>query len=589
LDGADTELDKTIIEAIKDPLTHLVRNACDHGIERPEERGARGKPVHGTLRLRAYHEGGQVNIEITDDGAGLDAGRLKHKAIEKGLCSVERAQRMSDREALNLIFLAGFSTAQQVTNVSGRGVGMDVVKSNIERIGGAVDVATQPGEWTTVKLKIPLTLAIIPGLVVTTGQERFVIPQVSLLELIRLDSAAGARIENVHGTPVYRRRGSLLPIAHLSDILGLPAGASDIVNIVVLQAEDRQFGLVVDSVNDTQEIVVKPLSKQMKGLTIYAGATIMGDGRVALILDVLGVGRQSGVLANQRENEHAEAHKNTQAGPEQQRLLLFQTQSFERLAVPLSLVSRLEEFPHSSIEYTGGGPVVQYRGGILPLIPLDRVLGNTGAADRSLEKDPAQVIVFQDGERSAGLVVDRILDIVEAAVTVRRQNDRKGLLGSAVIGKQVTDFLDLQAVLAEACGNWFDTKAIPRRCGRLLLAEPSPFVRGLLRVELEMAGYEVIEAPDVPAALRWLDSGPIDLVLASADLPSAATLLDAVRKRPSPTRIPVIALASTTRTSAPAGDFDDCQSKFDRAGMLRSIERLAAAVGQPQPLLAEVS
>ena len=266
MDGADTELDKTIIEAIKDPLTHLVRNACDHGIERPEERVAKGKPAQGSLHLRAYHEGGQVNIEISDNGSGMDVERLKQKAVDKGLCSVERAARMSDREALNLIFLPGFSTAKQVTNVSGRGVGMDVVKSNIEKIGGAVDIATQLGEWTTVKLKIPLTLAIIPGLVVTSGEERFVIPQVSLLELIRLDASSPAKIEHVHGTPVYRRRGSLLPIAYLSKILGLQPSQSETVNIVVLQAEDRQFGLVVDSVNDTQEIVVKPLGKQLKGL-----------------------------------------------------------------------------------------------------------------------------------------------------------------------------------------------------------------------------------------------------------------------------------------------------------------------------------
>ncbi len=302
MDGTGTELDRSIIEAIKDPLVHLVRNSCDHGIEPPDVRVRAGKPPEGRLTLRAYHEGGQVNIEIGDDGAGIDVARVKQKAIEKGLLRLEQVEKLTDREALNLIFLPGFSMAKTITNVSGRGVGMDVVKSNIEKIGGVVDVFSRAGEGSTVKLKIPLTLAIIPGLVITSGNyrstpragagaatgERFIIPQVSLVELIRLeDQAAGVQIEYVHGTPVYRRRGSLLPLAYLKDVLGLePSGQSNVVNIVVLQAEDRQFGLVVDGINDTQEIVVKPLGKQLKGLTVYAGATIMGDGRVALILDV---------------------------------------------------------------------------------------------------------------------------------------------------------------------------------------------------------------------------------------------------------------------------------------------------------------
>ena len=349
MDGAETELDRTIIEAIKDPLVHLVRNSCDHGIESPEVRVRSGKPPEGKLALRAYHEGGQVNIEISDDGAGIDVVRVKRKAVEKGILRPELAEKLSDREALNLIFQAGFSTAQTITNVSGRGVGMDVVKSHIEKIGGVVDLLSRPGEGATVKIKIPLTLAIIPGLVITSGNqrsaprlgagsgERFVIPQVSLVELIRLeDQIASSQIELIHGTPVYRRRGSLLPIAYLNDILDLePAREGTATNIVVLQAEDRQFGLVVDGINDTQEIVVKPLGKQLKGLSVYAGATIMGDGRVALILDVLGIGQRSGVLSESREQTRAASEQKTQAGVEQQRLLLFRAGSFERIAVPL--------------------------------------------------------------------------------------------------------------------------------------------------------------------------------------------------------------------------------------------------------------
>ncbi len=453
IDGADTELDRTIIEAIRDPLVHLVRNACDHGVEAPEVRARAGKPVQGRLTLRAYHEGGQVNIEINDDGAGIDVARVKQKAIEKGLLRPELAAKLSDRESFSLVFQPGFSTAQTVTNVSGRGVGMDVVKSNIEKIGGTVDVLSRIGEGTTVKLKIPLTLAIIPGLVISSGGERFVIPQVSLLELVRLDGdSSEKRIERVNGTPVYRRRGSLLPVAYLNRVLDLDSAArSDAASMVVLQAEDRQFGLVVDGINDTQEIVVKPLGKQLKGLTVYAGATIMGDGRVALILDVLGIGQSAGVLTESREQSRAVAEQKIQAQDEQQRLLLFKVGSFDRLAVPLSLVARLEEFPRSSIERAGGCEVVQYRNRILPLVSLRDVL-EPGADARGAVPDSAQVVVFNDGDRSIGLVVDQILDVAEEAVTVRQNTRRKGLLGSAVVGKRVTDLLDIGEVVLTATG-----------------------------------------------------------------------------------------------------------------------------------------
>jgi two-component system chemotaxis sensor kinase CheA len=296
--GAETEIDKTIIVAIKDPLNHIVRNACDHGIEGSDARIQAGKSPAGRLALRAFHEGGNVNIEIADDGNGVDTQRVRAKALQLGLIREDQAERMSERELANLVFLPGFSTAKEVTSISGRGVGMDVVKTNIEKIGGTVDLVSRRGAGTSIRIKIPLTLAIIPGLVVSVQQERFVIPQTSLLELVRLEGEESRRqIEWVGEAPLYRRRGNLLPLAFLDRVLQLDDGsgvAPDVLNIVVLQAEDRQFGLVVDRVNDTQEIVVKPLGKQMKGLNCYAGATIMGDGHVALILDVMGIAQRSG-------------------------------------------------------------------------------------------------------------------------------------------------------------------------------------------------------------------------------------------------------------------------------------------------------
>ncbi len=581
-EGADTELDRTIIEAIKDPLVHLIRNSCDHGIESPEIRLAAGKPVQGRLTLRAYHEGGQVNIEIGDDGAGISVARVKQKAIEKGLLRPEQVDKLSDREALNLIFLPGFSTAQKVTNISGRGVGMDVVKSHIEKIGGTVDLFSRAGEGATVRIKIPLTLAIVPGLVITSGGERFVIPQISLLELIRIEGDATERhIEYVHGTPVLRRRGRLLPIAYLNQVLDLQSSSRrEAVNIVVLQAEDRQFGLVVDGINDTQEIVVKPLGKQLKGLPLYAGATIMGDGRVALILDVLGIGQSSGVFAEVQEQGRASGHPQMELAIELQRLLLFRAGSFERLAVPLSLVARLELFPRAMIECAGGGPVIQYRERILPLVSLRAVL-ESGGIDEGDPADPVQVVVFTDGERMVGMLVDQILDIVEEAVTVRQKVARKGLLGSGVIGNRVTDFLDLNEIVQAAAKSWFQDGG-DTAVRKVLLVETSSFSRGMIRSGLDMAGYRVFEAATPEDAVRELEKQPVDIVVASLDLPrdGSSELLAAIQAHPEWMKIPVLALSSSpvagqTATVLRAG-FQDCQTKFDHERMLESVAKLIA-------------
>ncbi len=589
MDGADTELDRTIIEAIKDPLVHLVRNACDHGIELPSVRTAANKSPQGTLTLRAYHEGGQVNIEIGDDGAGIDVLEVRQKAIENGLLRPEQAEKMTDREALNLIFQAGFSTAKSITKISGRGVGMDVVRSNIEKIGGVVDICNRPGEGATIKLKIPLTLAIIPGLVITSGGERFVIPQVSLLELIRIEGESSEKhIEQIHGTPVYRRRGNLLPIAYLNRVLALQSKErNEAVSIVVLQAEDRQFGLVVDGINDTQEIVVKPLGKQLKGLTEYAGATIMGDGRVALILDVLGIGLRSGVLAECRDQARTGEEKKAHSAVEKQRLLLFRAGSFDRLAVPLSLVARLEEFPLSSIEFAGGSQVVQYRNRLLPLVALDKIL-DSHAPTLELPQDPVQVIVFNDGDRIVGVVVSQILDVVEDSLKASKTSSHKGLLGSAVVGGRVTDLLDLNEIIHAASETWFQGLG-GSGCGKkVLVAESSPFSRGLLRSELDLAGYEVREAGDFDEAMRAMEREPADVVLAAIDLPpkGSSALVAAMRLRPDWDRIPVMGLADSSaqiRSAAfSAAVFDDCQVKFDGKAVLESVARLASVDKQIQ-------
>lgn len=453
MDGQATELDRTILDAIRDPLTHLVRNAIDHGLEGPSDRRARGKSDEGLLAIRAFHEGGQVNIEIMDDGRGIDVERVKAKAMSSGLIDAERAARMSEREALQLIFLPGFSTAEQITNVSGRGVGMDVVRSNVERTGGSIDVHSEPGQGTTIRLKIPLTLAIIPALIVTSAGERFAIPQMSLVELVRIErgtSAAG--VEMLAGRPVYRLRGRILTLASLGEELGLTkANAAqiadaEITNIVVLQADGHEFGLIVDAVNDTEEIVVKPLGKQLKHATVYAGATIMGDGRVALILDAMGVAQRAGLVtgAKDRFDVGARAVAKADQTPTQE-MLLFTVGRDRRISIPLSVTTRLEEIPLSRVETAGQQRVVQYRGQLLPLVDVAEFLGHP-ATDRDDDETLHIVVATFEGS-DVGLIVDRIEDIVQDVIETRCNATAFGLLGSAVIGGRVTDLLDVAAVV----------------------------------------------------------------------------------------------------------------------------------------------
>ncbi|MFN7840201.1 MAG: chemotaxis protein CheW [Pirellula sp.] len=448
--GKETELDKTIIEAIKDPLTHLVRNTVDHGIEKPDVRVSKGKPSEGCLTLRAFHEGGQVIIEICDDGAGLNLDRIKSKAIEKGLITQEHAARMQEQEISQLIFLPGFSTAEKVSNVSGRGVGMDVVKTNIEKIGGSVDLQTRPGSGTTIKIKIPLTLAIIPALIVTSAGNRFAIPQVNLLELVRLEGDQTSNsIEWIQGAPVYRLRGRLLPLVYLRKVLNIneeKESPPDAVNIVILRADDRQFGLVVDRINDTEEIVVKPLSKQLKGVPVYSGTTIMGDGKVALILDVLGLAYASQVISKLRDGAIAESNNRAKdSNGKQQTLLILGTGTSRRLALPISQVARLEKIPKQAVEFADNQEVVQYRGKILPLIRLASFLGLE--CEESVDDDLLNVVVYIENERSFGLVIDQIVDIVELYLQINHRSAREGLLGSAVIHERVTDLVDLPAII----------------------------------------------------------------------------------------------------------------------------------------------
>ncbi len=447
--GKDTELDRTIIEAIKDPLTHIVRNTVDHGIESPDERRALGKDPEGILLLRASHEGGQVNIEISDDGKGISPEPIRKKAVEKGFLTTDAAAKVSDAEIVQMIFRPGFSTAGVVSNVSGRGVGMDVVKTNVEKIGGTVDLKTVPGQGTTFKIKIPLTLAIIPALTVTCAGNRYAIPQVSLLELVRLEGdGPNDRIEDLHGAPVYRLRGRLLPIVDLRQQLGAEPASGDITNIVVLKADDHQCGLIVDTIEDTEEIVVKPLGRQVKDVRLFSGATIMGDGKIALILDLLGLAGsacllQSGTPGNEVIREMNETTENIVDVLDDRTLLLLGLAENQRVAIPLAAVERLEEFAVTAIEQSEGRPVVQYRHKIMPLIDLAPVIGYEGTAFGGSER--INVVVCSFGGRAVGLAVREVVDIVSHAEVFETVSDESE---SVVIQDHVTDVIDAAAVVS---------------------------------------------------------------------------------------------------------------------------------------------
>lgn len=455
--GKETELDRTLLEAVKDPLTHLIRNAVDHGLELPEERLAAGKAEAGVVTLVAYHEGGQVVVEIHDDGRGIDGEKVAAKAVEKGLKTQAQIDAMSPADLAHLIFLPGFSTAEVVTNVSGRGVGMDVVKSNIEGIGGTIEIESQRGKGSIFRLRIPLTLAIVPALTVECSQDIYAIPQVNLVELVALDSSNSEQVvEDVGGVPVYRLRGKLLPLVYLSEVLGVEPHIEDgAETIAVLNAEGRRFGLVLDRVISTEEIVVKPLSKPLKNINAYSGATILGNGRVALILDVPALARDvlnpDGLETEQSLTDDQFGVIGTGTAVSSQ-VLVVGIGDGRQIGIPLAMVTRLEEINADEIESVGSREVLQHRGTLLPILRLDRHLG--AYAESAQER--LHLVVYSDHGRSIAIVVDAILDIVEENVAVASDIDDHGLLGSAVIRDKVVEMLDVRAAILAVDPIFFD-------------------------------------------------------------------------------------------------------------------------------------
>ena len=446
--GKETELDKTLIEAIKDPLTHIVRNSIDHGIELPDKRAAVGKNPEGCITMRAFQEGGYVVIEIIDDGAGLNTEKIKDRALQRGLISRERAQTISEADVHRLIFAPGFSTADTVTNLSGRGVGMDVVKSSVEKIGGQVDIASRAGEGSTIRLKIPLTLAIVPALLLSCAHQKFAIPQSAITELVQFSATerSGA-LSWVGNYPFYRLRGDLLPILFLSKQLKVAAtaeGDADEQVIVVIDVDGCRFGVVVDAVHDTEEIVVKPLGRQLGNLQTYAGAAILGDGQIALILDPIVLAREARI--DQREAAvDRDMSSGTLTTQYSEQLLVVQLGTEMRAAIPLAMVRRLEEFPLANIESVGGSAVIQYRGSILPLVHVAAAIGQPSDGWRS-----GHVVVVGDGDNVFGLQVEAILDVSAEIAAIKPVKGKPGITSFGVIQGKVIALLDVPYLLGRA-------------------------------------------------------------------------------------------------------------------------------------------
>ncbi|MDM8552319.1 hybrid sensor histidine kinase/response regulator [Desulfobacterales bacterium HSG2] len=599
IEGKEVELDKSIIESLNDPMIHLIRNAADHGIEPPESRIRQGKDPVGNIRLRAYHEAGQVNIEISDDGRGMDGEQIAGSAIAKGLASEELVRGMSPGEKVNLIFLPGFSTSDKITDLSGRGVGMDVVKTNFDRLGGLVDIDSEPGKGTTIHIKLPLTLAIIPSLLVSDGNERYAIPQVNVVELMRIPhSQIKERIEHVGNAQVVRLRDKLLPLMRLADILMPERSRADQkelgncklsltnerrgVNIVVVSGGIFKYGMIVDELHDSEEIVVKPLGRHLKDCRGYAGATILGDGRVALILDVSDLARLSdlaSISGSVRDTESAE--KDTLPAEDQQTLLLFRNSEKTRFAVPLELVERIEKIRCGDIEIAGGRRVIQYRNSSMPLFDI----GDVALVDKFEAKKYALVIVFFVAGMDVGILAIPPIDSMKAAY---RADDtaliQPGISGSAVIDGKTTLMVDIIGIVEALHPEWF---AVERRMKRqtgesktIVLAEDSKLFRNQIKCAIEDAGYHVIEAEDGMVAWDLLqkNADQVSLVVTDLEMPNldGFGFTRQIKEDKRFSHLPVIAVSSLAGKEdikrAKASGVDEYQIKLDRKKLVECID-----------------
>lgn len=648
--GKDVELDKTIIESINDPLTHLVRNSVDHGIESPQDRASKGKDLRGLIVLKAYHAAGQVVIEISDDGKGLDGDMLAEAAVKKGLITSDQAKVMSEKERINLILLPGFSTAKKVTDVSGRGVGMDVVKTNLDQLGGSIEIESEVGKGSTISIKLPLTLAIIPCQIVMTGGERYAIPQVNLEELLRIPAAkVKERVERVGDAEVVRLRGNLLPLIRMAEVFDIeptyydpvldetkndrrrniadrrskssplfkdenaPApeprsneydrerkqserrqSASSALNIVVVSTGAMKYGLIVDRLHDSEEIVIKPLGRHLQQCQGYAGATIMGDGRIALILDVSNIARMAGLTSldgSERAAELAEATKEAITKTrDKQSLLTFSSSATEQFGVPLNQVERVEKIKRQNIEEIGGRRVMQYRGGSLPLISIDEVASVLPLDDR----EDLLVIVFHIAGKDVGLLAIGPIDAIEISADIDDVTLKQpGIMGSAIIGNRTTMLVNIFEIIRTSNPQWFEDHAAyaevsvddNTQAPTILIVEDSNFFRNQVKGYMEEAGFNVLEAEDGRVALNILESqiDEITMVVTDIEMPNmdGFTLTEKIKTDKRFSHLPVIALTTLAADEdiarGKAVGVDEYHIKLDKERLMESVHRYARA------------
>jgi two-component system chemotaxis sensor kinase CheA len=578
LRGAETELDRQVLDFINDPLTQLVRNAADHGIEPPAERRSLGKPERGSITLSAYHEGGSITIEINDDGRGLDYQRIRRIALDRGLAGEADIERMSDDAVARFIFHPGFSTAASITAVSGRGVGMDIVKTNIDMIGGSIEARSEPGRGTTFVIKLPLTLAIIAALIVGVAGQRFAIPQMTVLELVRVRPDSESVVERLNDALVFRLRDELMPVIPFATLLGLqpkePASGPDGF-IVVTEVGRQRFALLVDAVFQTEEIVVKPLNKKLRHLRCFSGSTILGDGSVILIVEPGGLVRMLDAFAETTVpivDVHPEPKPETADEDEPVPLLVFRAGGDVPKAVPLSLVTRLEEIDIRRIEQSSGRLLLQYRGHLMPLVLAHEAM--------ALQDEGRQaMVVFSDGERWMGLLVDEILDIVEEPLAIQLVANHPELIGSAIVNGRATEILNVAHFLPLGHGDWLNRQSSAQPITRtVLLVDDSEFFRSMLAPLLRASGYRVVVAESAEQALAILSSPRlIDVVVTDIEMPgkSGFDLVESLRSDSRTTAMPVIALSSYA--SPPVVErarklgIVNFVAKFDRSGLVEAL------------------
>jgi len=611
IEGKEVEVDKTIVEAMDDPLTHLIRNSIDHGVELPADRKKRGKPAEGTMNLRAFCQAGKVRIEIEDDGAGIDPIKLKEKAVAKGVITAERAEQMGDREALCLIFHPGLSMAAKVSDVSGRGVDMDVVRTNIAKLGGTVDVDSIVGAGTRISITLPLTLAIIPSLIVQSQNQRFAIPQVNIAELVRVRrEEIEERIGHVKDAEVLRLRGDLLPLLRLEHALKDEEDQAksseeqeaeqlvrEAIKIIVLETGQQRFGVIVDGLHDSEEIVVKPLGRHLKDCPYLSGATILGDGHVALIIDVAGIANHEQIRCVEKAVQEENKEKKSASDQEEdtQFMLLFSNHPSEHFAVSMEVISRIERIRADQVDSVGGHELLQYRSTTMSLLRLENCI----TAKPPEPKKRLYVVVFEVAGNEMGLVAPALEEIRDVSMEIDTVTlSEKGVLGSMVLAEQTTRYIDLFEIAKIAHPEWFeDCNPIIEEEGhppKVLLAEDSTFFRNMVSEMIRERGYEVIDCEDGVEAWECLNSGEheFDIVVTDIEMPNmdGFELSRRIKQSDQWSWLPVIALTSLADSShiqrGIEVGIDDYQIKMDRDKLLKSIHNFThAKLGDNRPVL----